>query len=333
MFSGSRMTAGAQFMNDINDGKLQQTPTEFVARVQTEVSSACEELIEVGARVRPLFASGTQMGWVRGVHLSERKALQRWVFDSVELMEHVLLLGTTLTKPQLTSLTAVELRSLFRVVEEMTQSDLLLFPFLSAFTTTSVSEQLWCARGSSVAAFQKKSIELPDGHTMQLSQPSDHARLWATLCAHRDKNRRRNDDAMNALLIVRPWVGKGADSMAAELRAAARAFIPDSAEPWTEIAVEHAHVVPDDGWAHSEDNSLEGIQRELHGMVSNDRHEQLITEFERQIKEKADKEANRIEALIESRGQLGVYEERTEILTAAEASRPRLRAGRPASMG
>jgi hypothetical protein len=160
------------------------------------------------------------------VHPSERNALKRWIYDDIELIEQLLLLGTTLSVEEIRSLSTVEMRSLSRVIREMTDSDLRLYPFLNAFVTTNASEQLWFSRGTEVPAFRERTVQMPDGKQVRITAASDQARLWATLCNYRIQAKQRLDASMNAVLMIRPWVGKGADPIAADLKSIARSFRP-----------------------------------------------------------------------------------------------------------
>jgi hypothetical protein len=45
---------------------------------------------------------------------------------------------------------------------------------------------------------------------MKVLAAADQARLWASLCNYRSQNKERLDASFNAVLIIRPWVGKGA---------------------------------------------------------------------------------------------------------------------------
>jgi hypothetical protein len=209
------LTHGVELMQRLNDGDLEQAPSVYLQQTREAVSVAIEELLEVGARVRPLLVGDQRIGWIRGVHPAERKALKRWIFDEIELIEHLLLLGTTLALEDIRSLSMVEMRSLSRVMRAMTDSDLRLYPYISAF----VSEQLWYSKGTEVTAFQERIIPLPDGKKMRVLTACDQAKLWATLCNYRMHAKQRLDASMNAVLIIRPWVGKGADPIAASLPA------------------------------------------------------------------------------------------------------------------
>jgi hypothetical protein len=93
------ITHGASLMQRLNDGTLQQAPSAFLKKTREDVSEAIEELLDIGARIRPLRVAGERVGWVRGVHTSERRALKRWLTDDVEFIEHLILLGTTLSAP------------------------------------------------------------------------------------------------------------------------------------------------------------------------------------------------------------------------------------------
>jgi hypothetical protein len=155
------LTHGVELMQRLNGGSLEQAPSAYLQQTREAVSVAVEELLEVGARIRPLLVGDQRIGWIRGVHPSERKALKRWIFDEIELIEHLLLLGTTLALKDIRSLSMVEMRSLSRVIRAMTDSDLRLYPYISAFVTTNLSEQLWYSKGTEVTAFQERIIPLP----------------------------------------------------------------------------------------------------------------------------------------------------------------------------
>lgn len=324
-------TQGVDLMQALNDGRLEQAPSAYLQQIREEISIAIEELLEVGARVRPLLVKGERIGWVRGVHPSERKALKRWIFEDVEIIENLILLGTTLTLDEVRALSLVEMRSVMRLINRMTESDLRLYPFISAFVTTNVSEQLWYSQGTEITAFRDRVIPLPDGKQMKVLTASNQARLWATLCNYRDQAKRRLEASMNAVLIIRPWVGKGADPIAADLKSVARGLQTDTLEPWRETVRVKGQANFDDGWAHSEDDSIEGMQRELRGMVANDRHEQVIARFESQERERAEKRQQEIEEKIARRGGRGFIEQAVTPMTEGEVQERALalRTGQP----
>jgi hypothetical protein len=109
---------------------------------------------------------------------------------------------------------------------------------------------------------------MPDGKQVRISAPSEQARLWATLCNYRVMAKQRLEASMNAVLTIRPMVGKAADPLANDLKVVARSLQTDTLEPWREIVRFKEEVNFDDGWAHSGDDSVEGMLRELNGMIT-----------------------------------------------------------------
>ena len=75
----SKLTFGVELAKKLNEGILHRTPTQHVQTVRDQVTEACEELISIGARVRPLMVDGEQAGWVRGFHDTEKRVLRHWV--------------------------------------------------------------------------------------------------------------------------------------------------------------------------------------------------------------------------------------------------------------
>jgi hypothetical protein len=295
----SKSTLGTELMRKLNEGSLEQAPTEFVAKTREDISAAIEELVDIGARIRPLLVEGRRIGWIRGVHLTERKQLQRWITDEIEFGIHLIGLGTSFTEDEVRSMSIVEIRSLSRIVQRMTDSDLKLYPYLSPFVTTSISEQLWYSKGAYATTFRDREVRMPDGKVMKILAASDQSRMWATLCSYRVQAKSRLDSSYNAVMTIRPHVGKGADSITANLNDISRSLKTDGLEPWTEIVrVSSQENKFNDGWAHSaEDDSIEGMQRELKGMLNLDRHERVVAEFDRQTREREEKRlAERSEA-------------------------------------
>ena len=326
------MTRGTDLMQRLNDGSLQEAPSAFLKKTREDVSTAIEELVDVGARIRPLLVNKQRVGWVRGVHPTERRALKRWLTDEIEFIEQLILLGTTLSIEEIRALTMVEMRSVSRVIREMTESDLRLYPFIGAFVTTNVSEQLWYSKGTILTGFQEKQVTLPDGKRLRLSAPSDQARLWSTLCAYRLQAKQRLEASQNAVMIIRPWVGKGANPLVADLKSIGRSLLTDTLEPWREAVQTKADRNMEDGWAHSEDDSIEGLQRELRGMMNNDRHEQFIARFDEQFRVLAEKKQQEIDERISKRGGKGFIEQGEPVVMTAEeveARSRKLKLGRP----
>jgi hypothetical protein len=245
-----------------------------------------------------------RVGWVRGIHITERKRLDRW-YTGKEYVENVLLLATTLSREEILHCTGREVYQLAKLVKEMTEFDLSLAPYLTAFVSTSTSEFLWHGKGLSLTAFENKIVQMPDGSTIKIMTPSHHARLWGTLCTYREQNKTRLDGMMNATMIVRPWAGKGIDSFTSELRVAMRNLTADAVEPWERVVSTVTSLDVNDGWGHPEDTTT-GLLRELKGMISHDRHEQVMDAFMRQQIAVAEAEALRIENLHKSHGGPGV---------------------------
>jgi hypothetical protein len=79
-----------------------------------------------------------------------------------------------------------------------------------------------------------------------------------------------------------------------------------------------ADVKFDDGWAHSEDDSIEGMKRELDGMFSNDRHEQAVASFEAGVREKAEQRKQQLEERLIKRQREMVETPRMVVRTEAE---------------
>src|SRR5208282_3079660 len=82
--------SGIELMNRISEGIAIQVPSAAIQEVRTEIIKNCEEMLDQGARIRPLFAGKEQIGWIRGLHLSERKLLGRWIFDTNDFVAAVL---------------------------------------------------------------------------------------------------------------------------------------------------------------------------------------------------------------------------------------------------
>jgi hypothetical protein len=310
------LTQGAELMNQIYSGGIQKATPEIIQTVRVHISEACEELLDIGARIRPLMVDGVRLGWVRGLHVTERKILSRWYAD-MEFIEHALLLATSLTRDELSLCTGREIFQLAKLVKEMTEFDLSIAPYVAAFSTTSTSEYLWYGKGRALTSFENKVIEMPDGTRMKIMSPSHHAKLWATMCAYRIHNKEKVEAMMNAAMIVRPHAGKNVDPFVAELRTSMRNLQPDAIEPWETVVSVRAMDV-DDGWGHPDDTK-EGLLRELKGMLAHDKHEQVMDAFMRQQVKAAEAEQERIERLQKKRGGPGVtQQEGVVVLTTAE---------------
>ena len=302
--------SGIDLINKISDKGIQKAPDKYLQSVRTHVIDGCDELIDIGARIRPLVVDGAQIGWVRGVHNSEKRRLSRWVFDSNDFISSVLTLATSLKKEEIDKFTLLEIRNLIELVQEMTDYDVSLYPYLGAFVSTLPSENLWHGRGLAVSSFENRDVVMPDGKVMRILMPSDHARLWATLCMYREQAKARLDANWNAVLQVRPMAGKSVDPLANELKALGRRLATDSLEAWEEIVKVKPETNLDDGWAHvSNIDTQEGMLKELYGMVKGDKHEQVMEKFEKDLIAKAESRQKELETIIERRGGPGIGDE------------------------
>jgi hypothetical protein len=144
----ANQTRGVELMREIQDGRTEYAPSAYLIETRELVSAEIDELLDVGARIRPLLLGTERVGWVRGVHLAERNALKRWITNDLDFIQHLIRLGTTLTDAAVEDLNMVEIRSIWRVIQTTTESDLTLYSFIGPFVTTNTSEQLWYSQGS-----------------------------------------------------------------------------------------------------------------------------------------------------------------------------------------
>lgn len=310
--------SGKDLMRQINDGALRQAPTKYIEEVRTQITEACEEIIDVGARIRPLFANKRQVGWVRGLHPVERKMIDRWLHANNDIAVAVLSLATSLSREEINDCTSLEIKGLLNIVKEMTEYDISLYPYLAAYVTTMSSENLWHGKGTTVSSFENRVVNLPDGKQMKIMAPPDHAKLWATLCTYREQAKKRLDENFNAVLIIRPWAGKNADPIASELRQIAKSMTTNAVEPWQNIIQVKQDVDVNDGWAHPGD-SVEDLKREMHAFIEGtDKHEQVMAKLEQQMRDEAEARKAKLNNIVNQRGGPGVVDEVTRILTDAE---------------
>lgn len=303
-------------MRRINEGSLTPAPAKDVEEIKREITENCEELIEVGARIRPLLVDGKQVGWVRGVSSQERRVLKRWVRDPSDYISLMLQHATSFSADEIEALQPDELRSLVEVVKQMSEHDMSLFPYLSAYVTTQSSETLWYGKADKLTSFEHKVITMPDSKKITIIAPPDHARVWAMLCVYREQAKKRLDATTNALFIVRPWAGKHADPVANELKSIARQLQTDSDYMWEQVVRVQKKVDVNDGWGHPGD-SLEDLRRELKGMMEGDKHERLMEAWQRQMLHEAEQRQKEIEEARKKRGitEAGVYQQPLEVLT------------------
>ena len=316
---GKEASVGMDLMRQISDGTLRSAPSKDVESVKKEISDATEELIEVGARIRPLMVDGQQVGWIRGLHLQERKMLKRWVRQPSDFIALTLQYATSFTREEIEDMQSEEIRSLIEVIKNISEYDMSLFAYLNAYVTTHSSETLWYGKGEQLTSFDNKVVTMPDGKKITILAPPDHARMWATLCSYREQAKRRLEDNTNALFIVRPWAGKHADPIAGELKNIAKSLETGSNYMWEQVVRVPKKVDVNDGWGHPGD-SLEDLQRELKGMMEGDKHEKVMEAWAQQMVAEAEEKQKAVEAARKARGivEAGVYQGSIEILTERE---------------
>ena len=298
------MTLGSDLLNRINTGEFATPEPDFVDKVRGEVSSALAELIEWGFRARPLMCGSEFLGMVRGVHPQERKQIYLWHKDPFRRIPLILTLGTTLSREEIDGLDGYEATMLLRIIDRMTSTDLSLYPYIYAFSTTTVSETLWHAHHANISSWTNRTVVLPDGVTFRLLQAPDHARLWAGVAASREVARRKLEDTFNAAMVVKALTGKGSDRLYANLGKYQNSFRPDLADPWMKIIkVTPKNVNFGDGWGHShQDDSVEGVLREAEGMFNMDKHEKFMEAFYASQMEQAHHQEEALSSLIEEEG-------------------------------
>jgi hypothetical protein len=306
-------------MNQLHSGELAHVSTEAIRNIRGQITSALEEVIEVGARIRPLTIRGERVGWLRGLYYSERKILLRWYPNVGERTKHILLTATTLNEKEILDLDGFEFRSLLRKVVEAEAADTTLFPFLSPFVTTSSSESLWYGLGGSEAR-RYKEVDLLDGHVMKFLAVPDHCRLWLLLCNYREQSKQKLAGAQDAALVAKSFIGKGAARMLNDLNKAAKALMVDIDDPWKmTIRVVADDVDLQDGWGHAHlDISEEGLLREGEGMLAEDKHEQFMARFYAQQEDRQRHEAETQLQNLQRAYDVGVEEKEPRVMTESE---------------
>jgi hypothetical protein len=311
---------GKELLARVQSGQYKPAPTEYIAAVRQKVSENCEELLEMGARIRPLMNGNKQVGWVRGVHGSERKQLKRWIKDPDDFILNMILLGTSYKPEEIANMSSTEVYELIEIIRKMTEYDISLTPYISAFTTTQVSENLWFSKGVKITNYENRMVTMPDGKVVRIQAPPDQVRLWASLCTYREQAKKRLDENWNALLIIRPQTGKAAEPVATDLKRIARALETDSIDPWSRI-VKNEDKKLDDGWAHGGGSSVEELKREMDAMIKGDKHEKVMDAWEKQMAIEEEERLKKLDEIRKQRnttGRAGVVDERVEYFTEAE---------------
>jgi hypothetical protein len=304
------MSLGQDLMHDISNGSLAVKSSKYAEEVKHKVTEAMIEIIQFGARVRPLMLGSERIGWARAVSYGEKKQIDTWYPSETEQIETTLCYATTLTRDDIRSLDMVELNNVLRAILKLNLADLTLFPYLSAFVSTQTSYNLWSSKQNSL---DTRTIPMPDGTSLRQLATPDHILLWAALSAMRMDTINRLENAQNAGTIVRGFVGSGADNYNNAINKAIASLRSDSIDPWLELinfmSVKDLQSF-DDGYGHShQDNSVEGMMREMKGMTEGDKHEELMRIFhETQVRAEEEKK-KQIQALVRRRKELDEVDE------------------------
>ena len=317
-------TLGMDLMNKIHSGEIRESaPSKVVAAARSRISESLEEMLEIGARIRPLKLQGKQVGWVRGVHLAERKLISRWYADPSDRIFQILRIATTLGDDRISDLDTFEFRALVKLVTKLSDQDVTLFPFISAFTCTSMSETLWASQGAGLVVPGTRSVDMLDGRAIRILAPPDHARLWAALAAARERSKHKLDDMFNAALITKAMVGKGANKLFSDLQRTAKKLIPDIDDPWKEIVPGVEEDVDfEDGWGHAhQDTSEEGFWRESQGLIHGDKHEAFMDKFYQQQMDAAQEQEAEMERKFQENSEWGGVSDTMTVVTPAEMAR------------
>lgn len=311
----SRGGLGSDMMSDINSGKLALKSSAYAEGVKAKVTQAMTEVVTFGARVRPLMVGGKRIGWARALSYNEKGQLDIWYPSEMERIEQTLRFATTLTQAEIDSLDMVELNSVLKYILRLNLAELSLFPYISAFVSTQASYNLW-ASGKNI--LNAREIHLPDGTSLRQLAAPDHLLLWSALCSMRETTISRLEDAQNAGTIIRGFVGTGADNYNNTIAKALVSLRSEAIDPWLDVinfmSVKELQVF-DDGYGHShQDNSVEGMMREMTGMTQGDKHEDLMKAFhDTQIRAEEEKQ-KQLEALIARRKKLDEVDDSTYIV-------------------
>jgi hypothetical protein len=243
--------------------------------------------------------------------------------DNDERIVLILTHCTTFSEDEINNLDIYEINSILHRLYSANVADISLFPYISAFCSTQTSQLLWESKYDHM--FEQKSILLPDGKEMKLFAPSSHLNLWALLTSIRNRSIMRLEESLNLSAIVRAHVGKNADKYVKELIRELNSLKMDQIEPWTEIVdyVKLQSDAPhfDDGFGHShEDNTVQGLLREMDGMIHGDKHEQLMQQFyNKQVSEAQEKERELQIRVQKRRIELATLEDSNTLVVVTDA--------------
>lgn len=300
-----KSTEGVGLMQQINSGELQNRRSKIAEGVREHVSEAMDELITVGARVRPLMLGGKRVGWFRPFSYSERKILDRHITDSHEQSFLLLKHCTTLTESEIEDLDIYELNSVLSLIHTSNLADYSLYPYISPFSYTQTSIGLWNTRHDEL--FSRREIVAPDGQVLKLLTTPIHITLWTNLCTSRERSLAKLETTLDFASLIKAQVGKSADKYVNDIVKAINSFSSDSIEPWMDVidfvkAQATDSVGFNDGFGHShQDSSVQGLMREMQGMMEGDNHEKLMDTFYETQMSAAKKKEEAVQKIIAER--------------------------------
>lgn len=289
-------TQGAELFQKLASTGGETKASTFVTSLRRRVSLSLEEIVLVGARVRPLMIGGHRVGWVRGLPIEERIMISRWVGNTWGPGgDHVRFLireATSLTNEQIDDLSLVEVSGLVRMINQMTAADNSLHAFIPAFVTTLMSERIWYSRGQETTT---RVVDMPDGFQFKLRTTHEIIRMWGYYSTLRHRSLEKIDQAINSAALASAFSKPKTDPIQ-QLNKLKKSLNTDSDAPW----VETAHRLKDgdyakhldDGWGRSDDDSVDGIMREYKGMIEGDNHEKVMDMFYNQ--QSAEEEAEEL---------------------------------------
>lgn len=282
---------GVDLINE-SFGQASSSLSPSMEAIRSHVVESLEEHLLFGGRIRPLTLNGTQWGYVRGVYTSERAWINRMFLDPVERLRALIQTATTLPPEKMSMLTTLEIRRLILLIHRFSKAEMSLFQWVSPFVTTSSSERLWYAR-----SVPPRELMYPGGLFKTLA-PSDLFHHWAFLAASREDNKESLRALSSSSLIVRAYVGRHAQSLTNDVQSLSRSLQPNIADPWKEMGTAEPDFDPEDGWGHiHQDSSLDGLMRELNGMLNDDKHEQLMRAIAERDRRESESQKARIRSL------------------------------------
>lgn len=272
------MSEGTELMQRLSTGELSSVHSEVAIRVKQEVTNAFEELVRVGARIRPLMLGGVRVGWVRSLGFAERNQITLWAANVQERVFLTLKYATSLTADDINNLDNTEINSILRIIQTANTSDISLYPYVSPYATTYSSVKQWDSRTDEL--WTRKRIEMFDGRILTIMLCPDLLHYWAAMASCREHSIQKLEHSLDISYLIQSTTR---EQYSKELVKALNEFNPDRIEPWLEVVNTLAldpNLNLQDGFGHAhQDSSLQGLMREMHGMMEGDKHEKLMQSF------------------------------------------------------